>query len=286
MKLTNRSNLVSQAAFLALLTTPLLAVAGETRRIEGLDLTKVDEIYLLGAAKAEIRQGDDTELQVRGSEEDLDKEPFFVKGNSLILGKSRKHRNNFNDVRFRVVVPDLQELKVKGSGSAWVKPFRLMERDQGGPPTVEVEGSGEIKLYGIEGPAIELRVNGSGDIKAVDIDVAEIEAVIAGSGDLYVQKLQAKDGEFVVTGTGDLTVVDESFVHTLEVSVVGSGDARLSDVTCERAEVNVVGSGSAVIGEVLEQLNASILGSGDIRYAGEPEVESVELGSGNIRARN
>ncbi|CAN0602201.1 unnamed protein product, partial [Ectocarpus sp. 12 AP-2014] len=230
---------------------------------------------VLGSTSVQISQGDATALKIRGDADDLEKEPFFIKRNALVLGKSRSHRGaQFDELRFRVVIPDLQELKVKGSGSAYVKPFALLESDGGDAPTVQVEGSGDIKLYGIEGAAIELRVNGSGDIKVVKLDVAEVEAVVAGSGDLFIQNLRAERGEFVITGAGDIEVTEDSFVEQIEISVVGSGDADLSRVSCDRAEMNIVGSGNADIGEVREQLNASVLGSGDIRHGGDPEVES------------
>ena len=280
---------LSLAVAVAALASASLSFAGssETRRFENLDLSNVDEIYVLGSAEVEISQGTDTDFQVRGEEDDLAKEPFFVKRNTLVLGKSCSGRNSkYDDLRFRIVVPHLQELRVEGSGEAYVKPFKLKDRGYGGAPTVQVNGSGEIKLYGIEGPRLEMRVSGSGDIKAVKIDVEEVEAVIAGGGDLYIQSVNAVDGEFVITGSGDLRVTEGGFVDMMEVSVVGSGDARLRDVSCRRAEVNIVGSGSASIGDVEEQLNASILGSGDIVYGGSPEVERVELGSGSVMARN
>lgn len=272
----------------AVLMTASCAFAGdsETRRFDSLDLSEVDEIYVLGTAEVEISQGTDTDLQIRGDERDLSKQPFFIKKNTLVLGKSRSGKSKYDDLRFRVVVPSLQELRVEGSGEAYVKPFKLEDRGYGGAPTVQVNGSGEIKLYGIEGPRLEMRVSGSGDIKAVKIDVDEVEAVIAGGGDLYIQSVEAKDGEFVITGSGDLKVTSGGFVDTVEVSVVGSGDARLSNVNCRRAEMNIVGSGNASIGIVEETLNASILGSGDIIYGGDPEVERVELGSGSVRARD
>lgn len=286
MRTGNLKALALAAASAAAIAMPLSGACDETRRVE-LDLSGVDEIYVLGSTKVEISQGDEGMLKMRGTAAELDREPFFVKGDALVLGKSRSHRGaNFGDVRFRIVVPHIQELKVKGSGAAYVKPFELADRGYGGPPTIHVEGSGDIKLYGIKSPAIELRVSGSGDIKAVDVDVSDIEAVIAGSGDIYIQNLQADDGEFVVTGTGDLSVVGKGYVRTLEVSVVGSGDARLADVDSERAEVNIVGSGSADVGAISKQLNASVLGSGDVRYSGDPEVETVELGSGEVRSRD
>ena len=272
----------------ATLTTMIAgARAGETRRVEGIDLADVDELYVIGSVRVELRQGDEAELRIQGDEKDFEIPPFFIKGESLVLGRGDYYgKDSVGAMRFRVVLPRLQELRLKGSGDAYVKPFELYDRGHGGFPTIAVEGSGDIKLYGLKGPGVELRVKGSGSIKAMDVDVEELEAVVAGSGDLFMQSVQAEEGEFVVTGTGDIGVTDGGFVKRLEVNVVGSGDARLEKVDCDVAEVNVVGSGTADVGRVASRLNASVLGSGDVFYRGEPKVESVELGSGEVRSRD
>jgi hypothetical protein len=227
----------------------------------------------------EIRQGSETDLEVRGPKERLDAQPFYVKGNTLVLKSD-------GQLRFRLLMPELQRLKVKGSGTVFLKSFEFSKGQRAAIPTLTMDGSGQINAFEIRGAGVELRVEGSGRFKAAAIDVDGIEAVVTGSGDLFIEQLQAKVGEFVVTGSGDLKVVESSFVGELEVNVVGSGDARLGSVDCEHADVNIVGSGNASIGEVRGQLTAAILGSGDVSYRGAPVVESVELGSGDVRRRD
>lgn len=274
----------ASAVLLTACVTALPSFAGETRKFEDLDF---DEVVVLGSVKVEIKQGEPQVLLVNGPDDVLDKKPFYVKDDTLVLGKSKTYSGRDNEyVKFKIIMPELRELRVKGSGAAYVKEFELRESRFGGPPMISVEGSGDIKLYGIDGPAVELRIKGSGDIKVVDINVGELEAVVSGSGDLFIQNVEAKDAEFVVTGSGDLGVTEGGYVHTMEVSVIGSGDAHLKDVDCEQVEVNIVGSGSADLGEVREQLNASVLGSGDVRYRGTPNVDKVEFGSGEVRRRD
>ena len=259
------------------------ALAGETRKFDDLVF---NEIVVLGDIKVEISQDDDSIVLVNGPSDVLDNKPFYVSKETLVLGKSKTYRGGDNNrIRFKVATPELRELRVKGSGEAYVKEFVLMDPDRGGPPTFSVEGSGDIKLFGLEGETVELRVKGSGDIKAVDIEIGDIEAVVSGSGDLFIQTLQADTGEFVVTGSGDLGVTEGGYVKRLEVNVIGSGDAHLSEVDCDSVEVNIVGSGGAELGVIRDQLNASVLGSGDVRYKGDPKVDKVEFGSGEVRQR-
>lgn len=266
-----------------LLAAPALLADEEVRRFEGLEFTR---IALVGEVKAQISQGDAHELQVFGDRRDLDEEPFYVgNGGLLVLGKRRGSSRSSDNVRFRVTLPTLDKLSVNGSGAAYVKAFDLSERD-GDVTEFVVDGSGNLRIFGLEGGAAELRVKGSGDLRAVRVAVDEIEAVVSGSGELFLKEVFARDGEFIVTGSGDLVVTEGGRVERLEVNVIGSGDADLDDVAARVAEVNVIGSGTATIGTVDERLNASVLGSGDIRYRGEPETDTVTLGSGEIRVRD
>jgi hypothetical protein len=258
--------------------------AEETRRVEGLFF---DEIEVRGDMEVEISQDDSMELQLRGAQEDLNESPFYLKGSTLVLGKANKYfARESKGIKARVTLPTLTELKVDGSGNVYVTAFVLSESERGEAPRISADGSGDVKLFSLTGPALELRVKGSGMIKAVDVFVDDLEALVGGSGDLFMQNVKAQTGELVITGSGDLTVTDSGFISDLEVSVVGSGDARLSPLDCDRAEVNIVGSGDASIGTVNNTLNASILGSGDIRYGGKPEVEKALLGSGEVRRRD
>ncbi|WP_439101115.1 GIN domain-containing protein [Congregibacter sp.] len=280
-KVLSTSTLCSALA-LGMLSAQLWA-QDQTRRVEGLDF---DEVVVLGDAEVEISQGDEVALQLRGPADYLDTEPFYVSGDTLVVGARKRENNDDERLRFRIVMPYLEELQVKGSGTVYIKPFAFDAMGGDDPVTLTVDGSGEINAFELTGAVLELRVEGSGDFRAVSVNVAELEAVVAGSGYLFVETLTAGRGEFVVTGSGDLRVTEGGSVDELEVNVVGSGDIRMPSVNSNRAETNIVGSGSALIGEVREQLNASILGSGDVSYSGSPEVERVELGSGEVRRRD
>ena len=259
---------------------------GETQRIEGLDF---DRVIVVGDLEVEIRQEAEAELQIRGDTESLDERLFYVRDRTLVLGARAgelRIRKGEQPTRMRVAMPELQELRLKGSGEIYLQPFQLRQGRVGSWPLISLEGAGRISAFSLMGAALEMRVKGSGHVRVEQIEVDELEIVVSGSGDTFIQALNALDGEFVVTGSGDLEVTDASFVRQLEVSVVGSGNARVTPVDSERAEVNVVGSGSASVGRISEQLNASVLGSGDISYAGDPQVERVELGSGEVRRRD
>jgi hypothetical protein len=275
--------------FAALACTAALAFAGsvvaddeEVRRVTGLDF---DGVVLVGDIEVEISQGETCELQLRGDPDDLNKEPFYLSRGRLVLGKSRRgDLRGVDDLRFRVVMPELRDLQVKGSGKAFVREYTEPD-GQDEPTEISVDGSGDVRLFAFEGPLLRLNVRGSGDLKAAELNVDSIKALVSGSGDMYIRELTGDHAEFVITGSGDLRVTRGGFVSDIEVSVIGSGDAGLEDLGADVAEVNVIGSGSVTLGEVKKTLSASVLGSGDISHGGDPVVEKTSFGSGEIRRR-
>lgn len=72
-------------------------------------------------------------------------------------------------------------------------------------------------------------------------------------------------------------------VKNLEVAIQGSGDFRATGLLADEARVNIMGSGDANIGPS-SALNASVMGSGDVRYTGNPKVLSSVMGSGSVEA--
>ncbi|MEM6300993.1 MAG: DUF2807 domain-containing protein [Pseudomonadota bacterium] len=278
------SRLSTVIALASAITGNLLgsAQAGETRRVDGLSFV---DVLVVGDVDVEISQGDTPQLYLRGSEDDLDIEPFYLKGERLILGKNSRSKKA-DSVRYKIEMPSFREVELMGSGAAYIKEFDLPADIVEDTPTITVDGSGDIKLYGIRAPSLSLRVKGSGDLAAVSVDVEELEAIVAGSGDLYIKVLQALESSVVVTGSGDFGVSQPSYSEVVNLRLVGSGEAEMDEVSCKTAEIKVVGNGSVDLGEIAEALSVSILGSGDVRYSGKPTVEKSVIGSGDIRGRD
>jgi len=77
----------------------------------------------------------------------------------------------------------------------------------------------------------------------------------------------------------------EGKTDELEVSLLGSGDIDTSDLVAREAYVRISGSGDVQV-HAAESLDARVSGSGDISYYGDPEhVSRSVTGSGHIRSR-
>lgn len=241
-------------------------------QVEGLEFSRV---LVMGSAEVEISQGEVPELLVRGSESDLDIQPFFVDGDTLVLGRSKKQHHDFRDLKFKLVVTDIDHLQLNGSGEVYVKPLTVEDL------YVSVEGSGEIKLYGVSGRDLTIMVSGSGEAQVVDLVGSEVKIVVSGSGELYVGKLKAKNLEASISGSGDVSVQKKGEVNHLKINIAGSGDVDMENLAAESVGVNIAGSGTALV-RASKDLDVNIMGSGDVYYHGSPDVSQSILGSGDV----
>lgn len=130
-------------------------------------------------------------------------------------------------------------------------------------PTIDrvaVQGSGDVTCKNrFSGDRLDIDVQGSGDV-TMTFNGKTVEAQVQGSGDI---KLGGECQEAVL-------------------SVQGSGDVKAVELKSQRAMATVTGSGDVTIG-VTESLNASVTGSGSVKYKGKPaDVKQNVTGSGDV----
>lgn len=131
--------------------------------------------------------------------------------------------------------------------------------------SIEIDGSGDV---GVEGTQLENRpvenfkveIDGSGDVRISGLSATNVSAEIEGSGDITIAgtgvKLKAK-----VEGSGNIGA-DMFQVLNGTVWVEGSGDVRV--YATESLEATVSGSGDIYYRGNPPRLNTSVTGSGDI----------------------
>jgi len=126
--------------------------------------------------------------------------------------------------------------------------------------SISISGSGDVFFKsGINTGSMKIKVSGSGDV-AGRLNAKQLEAAISGSGDV---KLSGR--------------ADNSSVR-----VAGSGDFEGRDLVTINTTVRVVGSGDATVNASVK-IDASVAGSGDIRYTGgAKQVSTSKAGSGDI----
>ncbi|TRO63285.1 head GIN domain-containing protein [Christiangramia sabulilitoris] len=159
----------------------------------------------------------------------------------------------------------------------------------------EVKG-GSLKIYTAEGYNLSPReeilitvpfkdlnaisVTGSGDIWTRDkITGSDLQVQVTGSGNMKLElDVNQLDGK--ITGSGDIQLKGNS--NKFECTVTGSGDFDAYDLQAEDVDAKVSGSGDIMI-YAKNSLKASVFGSGDIVYKGDPEKQDFNSsGSGGV----
>jgi len=138
------------------------------------------------------------------------------------------------------------------------------------------------KVY-VTAPSLEkLIVAGSGNITTQGElkNSRRIEMNVYGSGNIKAQ-LDAPVTDIAVSGSGNISITGHTKDFTCSVS--GSGDVNCGGLESENAKVTIAGSGNAHVFASVH-LSATIAGSGDIFYRGNPASPDIHVtGSGTVQ---
>lgn len=138
---------------------------------------------------------------------------------------------------------------------------------------------------GVKGDKLEISSHGSYSTRTpikITITVAALnEARVAGSGSISATGIDAKKFDAHVTGSGDINITGKA--ESLTASISGSGNIDTTKLPVAVADVRVTGSGNAKV-NAMKSITATVTGSGDVHYAGNPsEVQEHVTGSGSVK---
>lgn len=137
--------------------------------------------------------------------------------------------------------------------------------------------------YRVSAPEITgLTLSGAGSFSLATSDSDSLTLRVSGAGDIEIPSLVAEELSVVLSGIGSIVLAGE--VATQEVSLSGAGNYEAADLRSITATVTTSGAGSATIW-VVDELEASITGVGDIEYFGSPLVTQRVTGLGSIESR-
>jgi hypothetical protein len=125
-----------------------------------------------------------------------------------------------------------------------------------------------------------LTLTGSGHIKNSDvIKSRDFKINVTGSGNMNLN-LITENLECTITGSGDLKLKGTS--QEFKCKVTGSGDIFAYDLKAANVDAAVMGSGDVEV-SVENEIDATISGSGDIKYRGNPDKQNFKTsGSGTV----
>ncbi len=140
-----------------------------------------------------------------------------------------------------------------------------------------------IEIY-ITTPSVDkIGVSGSGNVRGDSKfkGLDDLQINVSGSGNISFD-FEAKAVATRISGSGNVTLNGSG--SSISSTISGSGNMNAGGLKVQEANVRVSGSGNITV-YATESLEASVSGSGDVRYKGSPErLRSKSSGSGSIRS--
>lgn len=119
-----------------------------------------------------------------------------------------------------------------------------------------------------------------GEVSATIVTPTIDGVTLNGSGNVEVQGVKATDFVGMINGSGNLTAAGAADSATF--SVEGSGNIDANELVSANVKVSIAGSGNADV-NANKKLDATIAGSGDIHYTGNPgDLHRMVAGSGTV----
>jgi hypothetical protein len=227
--------------------------------------------------KLYLRQGTPQKVVIEGKKDILEEIETDVEGSRLVIEKDGNDWNwgSDDDVKVYITVKDIEGLSVGGSGDL-IGETKIMANEinlnvsGSGNMTVEVEASGDMESV----------VSGSGNIELKG-KCKNFDSNVSGSGKVIMSLTASGNAEFGVSGSGKIEASGSA--SKVKASISGSGKVLAGNLETNSCEVLITGSGDVEI-NVKNELDANIVGSGNVRYKGNPsKVNSHSAGSGHVR---
>lgn len=188
---------------------PEAAPRTEVRMLPGFSGVDVQ----LGAEVVVLR-GNTFGLEITAPENFLDVIETYVSGETLKIRTDQCLKCQPRDIQIQVTVPDLDHLKMSGSGT-----LELLEPFEGNHMAIDLYGSGDI-YAGVIYDRLRTRIYGSGNIELSGI-AGHHDALITGSGNLVCFPLDSDTAEATITGSGNAYLLVRD---ALSARITGSGN--------------------------------------------------------------
>ncbi len=151
------------------------------------------------------------------------------------------------------------------------------------PPVTPIEVMREVISFDLAVKDIgKISVLGRGLVQVPDFDSDTLALDISGSGKVRLEHLTADKLEVSIRGSGSLTAQGD--VETQLIDLQGSGSYEADHLVSDFVRILLGGTGSIAV-SVLDELDVTIRGSGQVIYHGFPDVSRSVLGSGCLLRR-
>lgn len=249
-----------------------------------------------GSFDVYVTRSDDLSVVVRAQESLIPIIETNVSGNTLIIEirNSTCIRSNSN-IEVHVSMPVTEALSLVGSGRVFAdmvssseveisnsgSGFMVIDSTISASLVLDNSGSGHIEVNENFADFVDLYQSGSGSILAGTLNGAgEVDIRHSSSGRVSANILDVIELDVIMNGSGRIEL--SGYGDFAEYLLSSSG--RIDAFDMEILDVQASNSGSGhIFVWASDLLDATITGSGDIVYMGNPEVTIRDTGSGTVR---
>jgi len=229
-------------------------------------------IKLTCSADLYISQGS-TAVTVKADDNIVDMVKTTVENGTLVVSIKGRGFRSIKVLEVYITTPNLSKLVNSGSGDIYFE-----NKFSANDLYIGVLGSGDMEAN-FDVRNLELRVSGSGDTELTGVR-GVFKVSNTGSGDLEAMGLKLEECYLKNSGSGDIEL--DGKTNNLTVEIRGSGDLDGYNLTSVNAKVSSSGSSDVTL-NVVENLQVTLNGSGDLTYRGNPEKVDVRSnGSGDV----
>ncbi len=224
-----------------------------------------------------VSQGNTEMLTISADDNLLPLISTRVENGELIIGADNSRGfSTKNPIKIRLEVKNLNTIKINGSGDV------LGDRIKSDKFEISINGSGDVQFKSVAAPVFKVLIRGSGDVAVNTVDARSVTTDVIGSGDVKLGTVLATDVSVSIRGSGDVSLAGRA--EKVAIDIAGSGDVNTCELVARDVEVRIAASGDARV-HATQKLNATVMGSGDVRYAGSPkQIDRTVRGSGSIEA--
>lgn len=195
----------------------LFSAASFAQKSEVRDVETFTALTLNVPGTVYLTQASTQKVELKGSEETLDKIELEVRNGRLIIktqdNGSWFRWNDLGDFEIYISVNELKQIHVAGSGRIYGEnTFKTDEME------LDISGSGKMELK-VDAKYVDASISGSGDME-IEGNTSELEVRISGSGDIHAEDLVSKSCEARISGSGKCEV---NVAERLDVRISGSG---------------------------------------------------------------
>jgi len=194
---------------------------------KGIDLRLPGNVEIINSTTSKI------EIQARENIIDLIRTDIF--SGNLRLDMDNRCTKGRTDMSFKVYTPELDYLRVAGSGSINSQD-EFPQRNW----TLRIEGSGDIDAR-INGDRAEASISGSGSMRLIG-NTNDFITKISGSGNIHAYDVIAKTLSATISGSGN---IESSVTESLSATISGSGNIRYKGQPSV-TNVSISGSGKLI----------------------------------------